>query len=64
MPKIEIELEDSEKKIPFPSEQELFSQLFKEGLVRAQGKIVQMTRPIIKKGNFNRLKSIPSNKIY
>lgn len=53
----------SEKKIPFPSEQELFSQLFKEGSDRAQKKSVLMTRPIIKRGNFARLKSIPNSKI-
>lgn len=53
----------SEKKIPFPSEQELFSQLFKEGSDRAQRKGVLMTRPIVKKGNFARLKSIPNDKI-
>jgi len=52
-----------EKKIPFPSEQELFSQLFKERSDRAQKKTVQMTRPIVKRGNFARLKSIPSSKI-
>ncbi len=53
----------SREGILFPSEQELFSQLFKIELEGLQIQTTLITRPIIRKGDFNRLKTIPDNEI-
>ncbi len=53
----------SKEGIIFPSERELFSQLVEKEMVGLQKQTALMTRLIIRKGNFDRLKTIPDKKI-